>query len=441
MKKMIFTISLLIGSSIFLMAGQRPDINSFSSTQRTQLRNLMMDYISTSVVQEHQNSMMLAHNYQMEFLTWHRDYIGDMENYLRNNGGSQFVPLPRWNPSTNIPNEFRGSIAGLTGSNIDFSPSGFNFSRFFNNNTLCNYSAGNNNYCGASSTVYNPTAIDAFAKDLQCEHNAVHNSVGGIMTTSSSPQAAIFWLYHAYIDDIYYDYDASCNCNNQELWTWDNSPYYGTGYMFPGMWPFNSADPGNSVYTSAYGWIFVPAGQNACGAGLYFYGTICGITGWFFDYNYGDGFIYSYSQGGWLQCAGKTDVLAEKPINDIEMEELLAAFDEQVAPDEDEYEVFKSLTIPGFENELEVGSLDINAYPNPLNDYTTISYELPKESNVLIAVFSLDGQQIAEIVNGENQLEGQYQIRFDASSLTSGMYYVQIDTGYETKIQKLVVAK
>ncbi len=428
MKKVILLILFWSFNVVILFAGQRPNIYSFTSAERTQLRNLMMNYITPTVVQEHGNSMDDAHTYQMSFLTWHRDYIGGLENYLRNNGGSQFVPLPAWNPGTSIPLEFRGSIAGLTGTNIDVSPEGFNFSRFSNSNSLCSYSAGNPNYC---TNISSPQPIDAFAHDLECEHDIVHVDVGGVMANiMQAPSAAIFWLYHAYIDDFYYDYDANCNCNSQQLWQWDYSSRFGWGFLVPDNW----------VYTSHYNWIYLPPGQNTCAVGQYFYGTICGITGWFYDSNYGDGWIYSYLQGSWLQCAGKNSILIADQCPNVDIEEILTYSQELRTPDLQEYSEFKNEVIEEFigDTSLDIDQLSVSAYPNPLNSYTILTFSVPEDSYVSMSLYDLQGREVTQIVDGE-KLNGQHEIRLDASSLKSGVYYVKIQTGTSIVSQKLIV--
>jgi hypothetical protein len=80
----------------------RADLNSLTAAQRTQLVNLMLNYLTDPVVADHVN---IIHS-GLELFTGHRAYILGMENYLAANGGAAFVPLPFWNPATPIPAEF-----------------------------------------------------------------------------------------------------------------------------------------------------------------------------------------------------------------------------------------------------------------------------------------------------------------------------------------------
>jgi len=61
-------------------------------------------------------------------------------------------------------------------------------------------------------------------------------------------------------------------------------------------------------------------------------------------------------------------------------------------------------------------------YPNPFNPVTRINFEIPKDSRVNIAVFDLSGRLIKTIVN-EFKTAGYYTIQFDASGISSGVYF------------------
>ncbi len=63
-------------------------------------------------------------------------------------------------------------------------------------------------------------------------------------------------------------------------------------------------------------------------------------------------------------------------------------------------------------------------YPNPFNPSTTIGYALPHDGLVTLTVFNLLGQSVRILVNGV-QAAGAHAVRFDASTLPSGVYSVQ----------------
>lgn len=64
-------------------------------------------------------------------------------------------------------------------------------------------------------------------------------------------------------------------------------------------------------------------------------------------------------------------------------------------------------------------------YPNPFNPQTTISYSVAKESNVVIRVYDILGKEVAKLLN-EDKKAGAYNIQFNASKLSSGMYFYTI---------------
>lgn len=65
-------------------------------------------------------------------------------------------------------------------------------------------------------------------------------------------------------------------------------------------------------------------------------------------------------------------------------------------------------------------------YPNPFNPSTSISFALPNESRVSLKIFNSVGQMVKELVSGVKPM-GNYDVRFDASMLSSGVYFYSIE--------------
>ena len=79
-------------------------------------------------------------------------------------------------------------------------------------------------------------------------------------------------------------------------------------------------------------------------------------------------------------------------------------------------------------------------YPNPFNPSTTISYSIPNEEFVSLKVFNSLGEEIAELVN-DTKPAGNYSVSFDASELTSGIYFYTLTAGSFSETKKMILLK
>ena len=79
-------------------------------------------------------------------------------------------------------------------------------------------------------------------------------------------------------------------------------------------------------------------------------------------------------------------------------------------------------------------------YPNPFNPTTIISYQLPVQSAVTIKVFNALGSEIATLVQEEKPV-GAYEVPFDGSSLSSGVYFYQLRAGNFVETKKFEILK
>jgi len=84
-------------------------------------------------------------------------------------------------------------------------------------------------------------------------------------------------------------------------------------------------------------------------------------------------------------------------------------------------------------------SLEQN-YPNPFNPSTTITYQLPTNSFVVLKVFDILGREIEALVK-ERQSAGDHSIAFDASRLPSGVYFYRLEAGTYHDTRKLLLLK
>ena len=81
-----------------------------------------------------------------------------------------------------------------------------------------------------------------------------------------------------------------------------------------------------------------------------------------------------------------------------------------------------------------------NAYPNPFNPTTSITYELPEPTSVRLSVFDMLGREVAVLVDGEKSA-GRHSVRFNAEGLTSGIYIYRIHAGTFTQTKKFTLMK
>jgi hypothetical protein len=77
-------------------------------------------------------------------------------------------------------------------------------------------------------------------------------------------------------------------------------------------------------------------------------------------------------------------------------------------------------------------------YPNPFNPSTTISYNVPIQTQVKIALFDILGREVTILVNAVKQ-PGTYQVTFDASRLTSGIYFYRMQAGSYAQTRKMML--
>ncbi len=80
-------------------------------------------------------------------------------------------------------------------------------------------------------------------------------------------------------------------------------------------------------------------------------------------------------------------------------------------------------------------------YPNPFNPSTNLIFDVVAENNVNLTVYNAMGQEVATLVNGMVN-SGRHTISFDASNLTSGLYFYTVKIGNEfTATKKMLLVK
>jgi chitinase len=79
-------------------------------------------------------------------------------------------------------------------------------------------------------------------------------------------------------------------------------------------------------------------------------------------------------------------------------------------------------------------------YPNPFNPTTVVTYELPAASDVKLVVYDLLGREVAVLVN-ERKAPGNYEVQFNASGLSSGVFLYRLTAGDFGQTRKMALVK
>jgi len=177
----------------------RQDLNSLSSSERTELADLIRNHVTQAVLDEHEAWHQIhgpggtrGIGSGERFLAFHRNFIGKLEDNLISQGKNQYVPLPIWNPKDPIPSEF--SHPGRSTSNPQKQLP-----------TWATESGGSDR-----APIFNYTSLgqfqssDELGRSLGVDfHGSVHTTISGDMSSFRSPRDPIFYPWHAFLDDLW----------------------------------------------------------------------------------------------------------------------------------------------------------------------------------------------------------------------------------------------
>ena len=82
----------------------------------------------------------------------------------------------------------------------------------------------------------------------------------------------------------------------------------------------------------------------------------------------------------------------------------------------------------------------VQNYPNPFNPSTKISWQSPVTSHQILKVYDVLGNEVATLVN-EERPAGSYEIDFNASKLSSGIYFYKLLSGAFISTKKMILMK
>ena len=103
-----------------------------------------------------------------------------------------------------------------------------------------------------------------------------------------------------------------------------------------------------------------------------------------------------------------------------------------------------SMPLVGIQNissEVPTGFSLMQNYPNPFNPETVIKFAIPQATNVTLKVYSVTGQLVEVLANNESVTAGTHEVKFDASKLSSGIYFYTITAGNFKDTKKMILMK
>ncbi|MCH8272693.1 MAG: T9SS type A sorting domain-containing protein [Candidatus Marinimicrobia bacterium] len=89
---------------------------------------------------------------------------------------------------------------------------------------------------------------------------------------------------------------------------------------------------------------------------------------------------------------------------------------------------------------LPTSYLTLQAYPNPFNASTTIKYSIPSKSLVRLDIYNIRGELIETLTDRVHEA-GEYSVTFDGSRLSSGIYFMSLNSLREREVTKILLLK
>jgi pectate lyase len=91
-------------------------------------------------------------------------------------------------------------------------------------------------------------------------------------------------------------------------------------------------------------------------------------------------------------------------------------------------------------NEIPLSYQIAQNYPNPFNPSTTIEFSLAKSGKVILSVYNALGQQVTTLVDGWLE-SGRHQVIFKAEKISSGIYFIKLDSGDFSGVRKMILVR
>ncbi|MCH8192918.1 MAG: T9SS type A sorting domain-containing protein, partial [Planctomycetes bacterium] len=79
-------------------------------------------------------------------------------------------------------------------------------------------------------------------------------------------------------------------------------------------------------------------------------------------------------------------------------------------------------------------------YPNPFNPETTIEFSLPQSAEVTLVIYNILGEKVEILLNSQ-QSAGYHKVRWNASNVSSGIYFYRLQAGIFVETRKMMLLK
>ncbi len=142
-------------------------------------------------------------------------------------------------------------------------------------------------------------------------------------------------------------------------------------------------------------------------------------TGTWYDYFSGDSISVSDVSANINMKPGQFNIFTSKKLPQPDI--IISSVEDEIAGTVDEYFLGQN-------------------YPNPFNPATTINYSIKQAGEVALHVYDVLGRQVTKLVDKFQNI-GSYSVNFDASNLSSGIYFYTLNSGSFTATKKLMLIK
>ena len=85
-------------------------------------------------------------------------------------------------------------------------------------------------------------------------------------------------------------------------------------------------------------------------------------------------------------------------------------------------------------------SFNLSAFPNPFNSQAVISFAIDRPGNAVLTVFNIQGREVSRLYQGY-KTPGSYDFIFNASAISSGVYFAALNNGSKSQVMKLILLK